>query len=325
MTAARRSLAQSDARFALNIVLALIAFNLVIFILPLVYAAWISAHETDVILQSEEFVGWDHYTKILSDPEAIDAIVLSLKFTAVAAVASLLIGLAIALVLNEEFPGRRLLRATILLPWAISEVVTASAWLFIVNPTFGILTGTLFHLGIVKDNYNFLNEDTALYWVAVAFVWHIAPLGAFFFLAALQIIPESLYQAARIDRASAVQRFFHITLPHLRPIIMIVLVVVTVEAFRSFDLLYSMTHGGPGTATQTFPMLIYRYMFEFSQYGLAAAASYILVAIGMVITTLYFFVLMRRRRYVQIEATAHDAVLPAQAARATAVAGAALS
>jgi ABC-type sugar transport system permease subunit len=325
MTAARRTLAQSDSRFALTIVLALIAFNLVIFILPLIYAAWISAHETDVILQTEEFVGWDHYTKILTDDEAISAILLSLKFTLVAAVASLLIGLAIALVLNEEFPGRRLLRATILLPWAISEVVTASAWSFIVNPTFGILTGTLFHLGIVHDNHNFLNEDTALYWVAAAFVWHIAPLGAFFFLAALQIIPESLYQAARIDRASPVQRFFHVTLPHLRPIIMIVLVVVTVEAFRSFDLLYSMTHGGPGTSTQTFPMLIYRYMFEFSQYGLAAAASYILVAIGMVITTLYFFILIRRRKYVQIEATVLETAQPAEAGQPAGMARAALS
>jgi ABC-type sugar transport system permease subunit len=113
-------------------------------------------------------------------------------------------------------------------------------------------------------------------------------------------VPDSLYQAARIDRASAVKRFFHITLPHLRPTVMIVLVVVTVEAFRSFDLLFALTRGGPGTASQVFPMLIFRYTFEFSRYGLAAAASYILVAAGMIITTLYFLVLMRRRREVKI-------------------------
>ena len=311
MTAAPLSLGRADSRFALKIVLGLIAFNAVIIVLPLIYAAWISAHETDVILQSEEFVGWAHYTQILSDPEAINAILLSLKFTAVAVVASFGIGLGIALVLNEEFPGRRLLRAAILLPWAISEVVTATAWLFIVNPTFGVLTGTLHQLGLVKDNTNFLNENTALYWVAMAFVWHIAPLGAFFFLAALQTIPESLYQAARMDRATAVQRFFHVTLPHLRSIMMIVLVVVTVEAFRSFDIVFAMTHGGPGTATQIFPMLIYRYMFEFSQYGLAAAASYVLVAIGMVITTLYFVILMRRQRVVRIEADSKPIAGPA--------------
>jgi ABC-type sugar transport system permease subunit len=293
---------QSDARFALNIVAGLVLFNVIIFILPLIYAAWISFHDRDVILRREEFVGFNHYRQILANPDAIAAILLSLKFTAVVVAATLLIGLGIALVLNEDFPGRRLLRAAILLPWAISEVATASAWIFITNPTFGALTDLLHPLGLVEANHAWIDGSTALYWVAIAFVWHITPLGAFFFLAALQTIPESLYQMARIDRAPAFKRFLHVTLPHLRPTVMIVLVVVTVEAFRSFDLLFAMTRGGPGTASQTFPMLIFRYTFEFSRYGLAAAASYILVAISMIITTAYFLVLIRRRHIVNIAA-----------------------
>jgi multiple sugar transport system permease protein len=296
------SLEQSDARFALSIVAGLVLFNVIIFVLPLIYAAWISFHDRDVILRTEEFVGLDHYRQILSSPEAIAAILLSIKFTAVVVTLSLLIGLGIALVLNEDFPGRRLLRAAILLPWALSEVVTATAWIFIVNPTFGALTGVLHPLGLVAANHVWINENTALYWVAIAFVWHIAPLGALFFLATLQTVPDTLYQVARIDRAPRLQRFVHVTLPHLRPTVMIVLVVVTVEAFRSFDLLFAMTGGGPGTASQTFPMLIFRYTFEFSRYGLAAAASYILVAIGMIITTTYFFVLVRRRHFVKFDA-----------------------
>jgi multiple sugar transport system permease protein len=302
MRPAVRSLEQSDARFALGIVASLLLFNVLVFILPLIYAAWISFHDRDVILRTEQFVGFDHYRRVLTSPEAIAAILLSLKFTAVVVAASLAIGLGIALVLNENFPGRGLLRAAILLPWAISEVATATAWIFVTNPTFGALTGLLHPLGLVEANHAWINERTALYWVAIAFIWHIAPLGAFFFLAALQTIPDSLYQAARIDRAPAFKRFLHVTLPHLRPTVMIVLVVVSVEAFRNFDLLFAMTRGGPGTASQTFPMLIYRYMFEFSRYGLGAAAGYILVAIGMVITTIYFFVLVRRRRLVKITA-----------------------
>jgi multiple sugar transport system permease protein len=302
MRPAVRSLEQSDARFALGIVASLLLFNVVVFILPLIYAAWISFHDRDVVLRTEQFVGFDHYRRVLTSPEAIAAILLSLKFTAVVVAASLAIGLGIALVLNENFPGRGLLRAAILLPWAISEVATATAWIFVTNPTFGALTGLLHPLGLVEANHAWINERTALYWVAIAFIWHIAPLGAFFFLAALQTIPDSLYQAARIDRAPAFKRFLHVTLPHLRPTVMIVLVVVSVEAFRNFDLLFAMTRGGPGTASQTFPMLIYRYMFEFSRYGLGAAAGYILVAIGMVITTIYFFVLVRRRRLVKITA-----------------------
>jgi ABC-type sugar transport system permease subunit len=297
-----KSLEESDASFALNVVAGLVLFNVIIFILPLIYAAWISFHDRDVILRTQEFIGFDHYRRILTSPEAIAAIFLSLKFTAVVVVASLLIGLAIALVLNEDFPGRRLLRAAILLPWAISEVATATAWTFVVNPTFGALTGLLHPLGLIEANHAWINGSTALYWVAIAFVWHITPLGAFFFLAALQTIPDSLYQMARIDRASAFKRFLHVTLPHLRPTVLIVLVVVTVEAFRSFDLLFAMTRGGPGTASQTFPMLIFRYTFEFSRYGLAAAASYILVAMSMIITTAYFIILIQRRHLVKIAA-----------------------
>jgi multiple sugar transport system permease protein len=299
---AGKSLGGSDASFALRIVAGLVLFNVIIFIFPLVYAAWISLHDRDVVLRTQEFIGLDQYRQILTSPEAIAAILLSFKFTAVVVAASLLIGLGIAIVLNEDFPGRRLLRAAILLPWAISEVATATAWLFILNPTFGALTGLLHPLGLVEANHAWINGSTALYWVAIAFVWHITPLGAFFFLAALQTVPDNLYQAARIDRATAFKRFLHVTLPHLRPTVMTVLVVLTVEAFRSFDLLFAMTRGGPGTASQTFPMLIFRYTFEFSRYGLAAAASYILVAISMTITTAYFFVLIRRRNLVKIAA-----------------------
>lgn len=300
----RRTLARSDSSFALRIVLALIVLNAILIIAPMLYAAWISTHDTNVILKTQRFVGLAHYEKVLGSDEGIDAILHSLKFTAFAVVVSMVLGLGMALVLNEDFPGRRILRAAILLPWAISEVATATAWIFILNPTFGALTGVLHPLGLADPNHVWIDENSALYWVALAFVWHIAPLGTLFFLAALQTVPESLYQAARIDRASPVQRFFHVTLPHLRSTVMVVLVVVTVEAFRSFDILFAMTRGGPGTASQTFPMLIFRYTFEFSKYGLAAAASYILVAVGMVITTLYFIVLMRRRRLVRIEAPA---------------------
>lgn len=305
------TLARSDANFALTIVTILIFATGVLIIAPMIYAAWISVHDTNVILKKSVFIGMRHYQRVLGGGEGVEALIRSLKFTAFAVVGSILSGLAMALVLNEDFPGRKFLRAAILLPWAISEVATATAWIFILNPTFGALTGVLHPLGIVEANHVWINENTALYWVALAFVWHVAPLGTFFLLAALQSVPESLYQAARIDRASTLQRFFHITLPHLRSTIMVVLVVVTVEAFRSFDLLFAMTRGGPGTASQTFPMLIFRYTFEFSKYGLAAAASYILVVVGMVITTLYFVVLMRRRRVVQIETPVTVAAAPA--------------
>jgi ABC-type sugar transport system permease subunit len=301
----------SDSQFALTIVGAVILFNVVVIILPLIYSIWISLHETNVILRREEFVGGKHFTRLLADPAVLNAIGLSLKFTAVSVVLSLVIGLAIALVLNESFPGRAVLRALVLLPWAVSEVVTATMWIFIVNPTFGGLNGILAPLGIVSPSFDWLSERAAIYWVAVAFVWHIAPLGAFFFLAALQTVPADLYRAARIDRAGAIQRFFHITLPHIKYVVLIVLVVVTVEAFRGFDLVFAFTRGGPGTSTQIFPLLIYRYTFEFSQYGLAAAASYLLIGIALILTTAYFIVLTYRRKEVRTIRAAAPIMSPA--------------
>jgi ABC-type sugar transport system permease subunit len=295
-TGERARVGISDARFGLNIVLGVILFNTLVVIAPLVYSAWISLHETNVIRHRQVFVGGKNYANLVADPQVIGAIGLSLKFTLVAVLLSLTVGLAIALILEQEFRGSGVLRALVLMPWAVSEVVTATMWIFLVNPTFGGFNGVLAPLGIVSPSFDWLSENAAIYWVAVAFVWHIAPLGAFFFLAALQTVPADLYRAARIDRAGPVARFFHVTLPHLKYVILIVLVVVTVEAFREFDLIFAFTRGGPGTSTQIFPLLVYRYTFEFSQYGRAAAASYLLIAVAMVLTTAYFVLLTYRRQ-----------------------------
>jgi ABC-type sugar transport system permease subunit len=308
----------SDPQFALVIVSCVLLFNLIMIIMPLVYSAWISLHETNVILRKDEFVGLQHYEKLIDDADVHFALILSLKFTLVSVALSLFVGLGIALVLNEEFPGRSILRALVLLPWAVSEVVTATMWIFIVNPTFGGLNGILAPLGIVGASQDWLSEGAAIYWMAVAFVWHIAPLGTFFFLAALQTVPRDLYRAAKIDRAGPIARFVHVTLPHIKYVVLIVLVVVTVEAFRSFDLIFAFTRGGPGISTQIFPLLIYRYTFEFSQYGLAAAASYILIAVATVLTTAYFIVLTYRRKEVRttempVDASVEEASVAARA------------
>ena len=185
-------------------------------------------------------------------------------------------------------------RALILLPWAVSEVVTATMWTVMLEPSWGFFNGVLEPLGAVAEGHVWLNKDWALFWLSIAFTWHIAPLGTFFFLAALQTIPQDLYNAARIDRAGVLSRFWHVTLPHIRYAVLIVLVVVTVEAFRQFDLVFAMTSGGPGTTTQILPLLIFRYNFQFSQYGLASSASFILIIIATILAVAYFVLMTRR-------------------------------
>ncbi len=286
----------SDTQFALTIILAVSLLNALIIFVPVGYAVWLSLHESNVILRTVEFVGLQHYADAVTSPEVLRATWRTLLFSVIAVVLSLAVSLGFAVILNENFPGRGLLRALVLLPWAISQVVTATVFSFMLNPSYGALNDLLAPLGLVGPSFEWLSPDWALLWVAIAFVWHIAPLGMFFFLAALQTIPDDLYNAARIDRAGPLLRFRHVTLPHLRHTTLIVLVVMTVEAVRQFDLVFSLTRGGPGTSSQILPLLVFRYNFEFSQYGYASATAFLLSALSVLLAVAYFMILRRNRR-----------------------------
>ena len=290
----RKSGELTDPQFALVIVIGVLLFHVVIIIVPLFYSFWLSLHETNVILRSNDYVGFDLWGQVLFEEETQTATLKSLYFAAISTVFSLVISLGMALVLNQEFPFRGVLRALILLPWAVSEVVTATMWTVMLEPSWGFFNGVLAPLGIVDEGNVWLNRDWALFWLSVAFSWHLAPLGTFFFLAAMQSIPQDLYNAARIDRAGVISRFYYVTLPHIRYAVLIVLVVVTVESFRQFDLVFAMTSGGPGTTTQILPLLIFRYNFQFSQYGLASSASFILIIIATILAVAYFVLMTKR-------------------------------
>ena len=304
MVLKRRSGGLTDPQFALTIVIGVLLFHVVIIIVPLAYSFWLSLHETNVILRSSDYVGFDLWAEVLFEEQTQTATLKSLYFAGISVVFSLFLSLGMALVLNQEFPGRGILRALILLPWAVSEVVTATMWTVMLEPSWGFFNGVLEPLGAVSSGHVWLNKDWALFWLAIAFTWHLAPLGTFFFLAALQTIPQDLYNAARIDRAGVISRFYHVTLPHIRYAVLIVLVVVTVEAFRQFDLVFAMTSGGPGTTTQILPLLIFRYNFQFSQYGLAASASFILIIIATILAVAYFVLMTRRSKQSRVAAPA---------------------
>jgi multiple sugar transport system permease protein len=286
----------TDPQFALLIVVSVIVFNALIVGVPLLYSFYLSFEDYNAILRESEWVGWDNYVSVLTDPEVRHSTWVTLEFAAVSVAGTLALSLAMAVVLNEEFPGRGMLRALVLMPWAVSEVVSATMFTMLLNQTFGVLNGLLTPIGLAQPTTVWLDETWAIFWVAVAFVWHTAPLGTFFLLAALQTIPPDLYRAAKVDRAGVWARFRHVTLPHIKYAVLIVLVVVTVEAFREFDTLFSMTLGGPGTATLTLPLLIFRYNFQFSKYGLAAAASMVLIAISTMLSVVYFFLLTTRKQ-----------------------------
>ena len=149
----------SDAQFAFAIVAAVLAFHLLIIGVPLAYSFFLSLHETNVILRSQEYVGFDLWQQALEDENVIDATWRSLWFAAMVTVLSFVLSLAIALVLDMEFPMRRLLRALVLMPWAISEIVTAGLWTMMIDPGWGVFNGILVPLGIVDEGFVWLNQD----------------------------------------------------------------------------------------------------------------------------------------------------------------------
>jgi len=278
------------------VILPILALNIALIGYPLLYLLYMSLNDYDVIRGKMNFVGLKNYLDAIQDPATVGAIPRTILFSATVVAASVLLGLAMALLLNEDFRGRSVLRTIVLVPWGVSEFATSAIWRFILSDSFGSLNGLLYALGLIKNYQLWLSEQMAIFWVAAAFAWHFTPLGAFFLLASLQTIPQDIHKAAKVDGAGPFRRFWNVTLPHIRYAVLIVLVLATMEAFRAFDVFYVMTGGGPGVATEVLTFHIYRQEFYYFNLGGAAATSYILTLIILVLAAVYFVMLTRRRR-----------------------------
>jgi multiple sugar transport system permease protein len=218
---------------------------------PIGYAVWLSLNEYSVRVPGlSRFVGFDNYTDALSSSEFWGAMTTTLAFTAASVTLELVIGLAMALIMHEAFRGRALLRATVLVPWAILTVVTAITWRTMFEPELGFVNNMLSVLGLPGSDVVWLGEEGyALGVMILADVWKTAPFMALLLLAGLQGIPDDLYDAAKTDGATSWQRFRSVTLPLLRPAIAVALIFRTLDALRIFDLPYVLTQGANGTET----------------------------------------------------------------------------
>jgi multiple sugar transport system permease protein len=189
------------------------------------------------------------------------------------------IGLALALLLNRDFPGRRTLRSLMLLPWAVPGVVAALAFLWMFDASYGVVNALLRGIGVTgADIAWFSNESTARWAVLMPAIWKCFPFFVLTLLAALQSIPVALYEAARIDGANAMQSFRHVTWPGIRGAAMLAVILQTLWVVKDFDIIFATTGGGPSRATQTLSMLIYEEAFQFFRLGTAAAIGVILLA-----------------------------------------------
>jgi ABC-type sugar transport system permease subunit len=204
----------------------------------------------------------------------------TLLFTGVTVTLELGLGCVLALAMNRAFRGRAVVRAAVLIPWAIPTVVSALLWRFIFEGQTGIANTLLVEAGLVRDPpVWFIHSDLAWVPVVLADVWKTTPFVALLLLAGLQNIDASLYEAARIDGASAWRQFRYVTLPLLKPAILVALIFRTLDAFRVFDLIYVMTGGGPGTSTEPIALYTFNSLLQNLRFGYGSALSVIVFAI----------------------------------------------
>jgi multiple sugar transport system permease protein len=242
------------------------------------------------------FIGLDNYIDVLNNAEFWRSLRVTFTFTIGSMIGEIVIGLLLALLLNEAFKGRGILRSAMLLPWAIPGVIAGVMWKWIFNPRFGVLNGLLFSLGLIDEYRSWIGVDPALAMGALIFVqiWNALPFNTLVLLAALQTIPKDLYEAATVDRASVWRRFRHITLPWLTQPIMIIMILSTTAGLRVFDLIYVLTGGGPGDSTRVVTFTAWKKAFDALDFGTANAYAYILTFMTLIIGLVYIRMLNQR-------------------------------
>lgn len=236
-----------------------------------------------------QFVGLKNFELISKDiPKTVTT---TLIWTFGSVLPSMVLGLALAMICNKNFKGKKLIVSINLLPYAIPLIIVASCWRFAYNPDFGVINVFLKKIGLIDESISFLSYDNALASIIVARIWRATPFAFMNYYSALTTIPQDQYEAAHIDGANSVQRFFYVTLPNLKSVTTSTLIVLTVWTFLVFDIVYGMTGGGPVDATKTISMRIYQEMFSMKNLGTSSAWSLIAIIILVVITIIYWNVL----------------------------------
>jgi multiple sugar transport system permease protein len=263
---------------------------------PIGYSLWLSLHRDNLRQPARKaFVGLGNYASLLTDKSFLTSLSVTTMFTVVVVTITVVLSTTLALVLNETFLGRGALRSLILLPWAIPGVVGGLMWRWIFDAKVGALNGLLHSLGLIDEYQAFLATPKSAFVVIVAAeVWGLLPFASMILLAGLTAIPSEMYDAARVDRAGTIQRFRQVTLPWLLHPLLMVLILQTMAAFRAFDIVYLLTGGGPGEATNVISLQAIRTALTYTDVGLGSAYAYVIMLITLVISVGYVGVLHKR-------------------------------
>ncbi len=269
---------------------------------PLLRTVWFSLTDTSLNnLYGGKWIGFDNYLRVqtlsngtvrykgtLVDPAWWNAVWNTVRFSVASVVCETILGLIVASVLNAEFKGRGFVRAAILIPWAIPTIVSAKMWAWMLNDQYGILNDMALNLGLISTKIAWTaNSDTAMYAVLMVDIWKTTPFMALLCLAGLQMVPRDIYEAAKIDGINPVKVFFKITLPLIRPALMVAVIFRMLDALRIFDLIYVLT---PNSAsTKTMSVISRENLIEFDKFAYGSAQSTLLFAILAIFVSLYIW------------------------------------
>ncbi|MFB0546171.1 MAG: carbohydrate ABC transporter permease [Anaerolineae bacterium] len=295
-----RGLGWSQRRLAIALIVPafIVVFALIIY--PIGQAFWDSLHSIHLIRRQsgQPFVGLQNYIDIFQDRYFWASVGRTLYFMVVSISIELVLGIAVALLLNREFVGRSVLRSLMLIPWALPIIIDGIMWKWIFNPNYGALNSLLWQLGLIDKYKAWLSHPlSALNMVIIADIWKVTPLVILLSLASLQTIPATLYEAGRVDGTNAWTAFRHITLPLLMPTIAIVLVIRSMDAFKVFDLIYIMTRGGPADGTKVIAYYTYLETFQDLKFGRGAALAYLMTFFIGIMALVYIKLLSREIEY----------------------------
>lgn len=274
---------RQESRLALLLVIPVVAYMLVVMLLPLAWGLWISF--TDKRIGAEaNFTGLQNYIDLLQKKDFWVSLGNTLVYTAGAIAGKVFFGVIMALLLNMEFRGRNLVRALLLIPWTLPNIIAVLNWKWIYADTGGVLNSLLRMLGFIdKDILWFGSGGLAMFAVIVANVWRGTPFFGISILSKLQTIPSDLYEAADIDGASSIQRFFHITLPQIKDIVLLSTLVSTIWTVNEFESVWLMTGGGPLNKTELISVFSYKTAMQSMQLGKAIAISVLMMPLLIIL------------------------------------------
>jgi multiple sugar transport system permease protein len=266
---------------------------------PVLLGLWLSFRDTTLASPTDTFIGLSNYLQLFSDGQFWNAWIHTIQFTTASTLLETSIGLMIALVLSERFRGRGMVRAAMLVPWAIPTVVTSKMFGWLFDGQHGMVNYLLRSVGLIQHNVDWYGSpDFALTTIIIADVWKTTPFMALLLLAGLQTIPDSLAEASVIDGANAWQQFWYVRLPLLAPSLLIAAMFRALDAFRIFDLVYVLTGGGPADSTEVLSTLTYKDLFSALQFGYGSALATSMFGTEIMIAVVFGVFLLRKMREV---------------------------